>query len=73
MLFVPKGLETPGSTIEIFEKNPVLATVDAENRIGQIVFRFVGDGVPNDLAVYVSENYHNVTKENSSWSFMNTK
>ena len=59
----------PWSMIQMVGGISVPATVDADKRIGAMVFK-LHDDVPKDLVVHVSEQFTTVNRTNATWSFI---
>ena len=64
--------DEPWSTIEIIDGLPVYAHLEADNRVGPIQFKLLGDDVPTDLTVHISELNEDVTAMNATWTFKKT-
>ena len=58
----------PWSMIQIVGGISVPAQVDADKRVGAMVFKFHNE-IPNDLVVHVSEYFSKVNRTNATWTF----
>ena len=55
--------------IRIVDALPVQAYIDAEKRIGPICFKLLGESLPTDLCIYISEIKPDIDEKNATWSF----